>query len=446
MTKRITDNQLLGELGETAVKKIVLEIGFIYEHRGRLEAGTDGLIELRDPAHGTPLGKLLGVQVKSTDHGRYLSETDHGFEYLLRTADLQYWRGSNIPVIIVLWRKSDETAYWKDVTDAVSQDERRLRFDKRTDVFDRSCADRLGALTVDRRTPGVFVPPLNQGEEAIINLMRICLPSEIFVATSPFASGRDAFPELMKQDDVRHDWVIRKRRLISFFDPRSCGARAIVDEDQVEAVETHLLAQSEDVDDINDIIELLRRSVERQLSDELAFLRKEKLFYFRADRVNTSRRYHYFSSANQTSARVVSHYPHKTRADGKGYVRHHAASLRFERLDDEWFVVIDPTFYFTHDGFQPHRYPEALLAGKKKLEKNAAVRGQVIMWQHLLAASSKPDQGLFAAEALEPSLLRFNHLPLLELSRAVPESSWTRTDPRASQLDSSDLAGEGLFG
>jgi hypothetical protein len=37
MGKRITDNQILGELGETSVKKLVLETGFIYEHRGRLD-------------------------------------------------------------------------------------------------------------------------------------------------------------------------------------------------------------------------------------------------------------------------------------------------------------------------------------------------------------------------------------------------------------------------
>src|ERR1700746_802852 len=55
MAKTITDNQILGELGETAVKKIVLEMRFIYDPRGRLEAGMDGIIELRDPRSGAPL-------------------------------------------------------------------------------------------------------------------------------------------------------------------------------------------------------------------------------------------------------------------------------------------------------------------------------------------------------------------------------------------------------
>lgn len=167
MAKRITDSQVLGELGETAIKKLVLEMRFIYDPRGRLEAGVDGIIELRDPKSGAPLGKLLGAQVKATESGQYIRETDRSFEYLLKPDDLKYWRGSNIPVIIVVWRQSDGSAYWKDVTDCVKGEERRLKFDKVADVFDTLCADSIGALTIDRHTPGVYLPPLNQGEEAI---------------------------------------------------------------------------------------------------------------------------------------------------------------------------------------------------------------------------------------------------------------------------------------
>jgi hypothetical protein len=434
MSKKITDSQLLGELGETAVKKIVLEMQFIYEPRGRLEAGTDGIIELRDPKTGAPLGKLLGVQVKSTESGQYVRETDRSFEYLLRPDDLQYWRTSNIPVIIVVWRKSDETAYWKDVSDCVKGEERRLKFDKKVDVFNADCADRVGALTIDRATPGVYLPPLGHGEEAIINLLRIKLPDEIFVATSPFGSGRDAIPELVRHQNTRFDWVIRKRRYVSFFDPRQYATQAIVDLDQVEAVETAAFAFNDDLDDTNDMIDLLRRTVERQTSDQLSYLPKDRLFHFRATSMSKSRSYRYLANVNETSARVVSAYANKKNPKALGYVRHHAARIRFDRLGDEWFTVIDPDFYFTKDGFQPHRFPEALLAGKKRLERNAAVRGQVVMWQHLLVESGKHDIGLFDAERPRP-ILQFERLPLIQLAQAVPESSWSRTDPRAKDME-----------
>jgi len=442
-TKTIRDNQILGELGETAIKKLVLEMQFIYDARGRLEAGMDGIIELRDPKSGVPLGKLLGVQTKATESGRYIRETDRKFEYLLQPDDLRYWRGSNIPVIIVLWRRSDESAYWKNVTDCVKGEERRLEFDKSADIFDTRCVDRIGDLTVDRRTPGVYLPPLNQGEEAIINLLRIKLPDKIFVASSPFGRGRDAITELVKHQDTRFDWVIRKRRFVSFFDPRDYATRAIVDIDQIDAVDSKLLAFSDDLNDINDMIDLLRRTVERQTSQQLSYLRKERLFHFRATEINKSRSYRYVASVNETSAKVVSAYSNKKNPKGPGYVRHHAASFRFERLAEEWFLVVDPTFYFTKNGFQPHRFPEALLAGKKRLERNAAVRGQVIMWQHLLVESGKSEAGLFDTERPKP-VLSLETLPPIQLSQAVPEPSWTRSDPRAKQMESRDLFEEGI--
>ncbi|MGE5535897.1 MAG: DUF4365 domain-containing protein, partial [Acidobacteriota bacterium] len=364
------------------------------------------------------------------------------FEYMLKPDDLKYWRGSNIPVIIVVWRQSDGSAYWKDVTDCVKGEERRLKFDKDADVFDARCADRIGALTIDCRTPGVYLPPLNQGEEAIINLLRIKLPNEIFLASSPFGSGRDAIPEFVKHDNTRFDWVIRKRRFVSFFDPRDYPTRAIIDLDQVDAVDTELFAFNDDLDDTNDMINLLRRTVERQTSAQLSYLRKERLFHFRATEINKSRSYRYVANVNETSARVVSAYANKKNPKGQGYVRHHAASFRFERLADEWFLIVDPTFYFTTDGFQPHRLPEALLAGKKRLERNAAVRGQVMMWRHLLVESGKLDAGLFDSDRPEP-ILGFETLPLIQLSQAVPESSWARTDPRAKEMEPRDLFEEG---
>lgn len=438
MDKRITDNQVLGELGETAVKKIILEMGFIYDPRGRLEAGTDGIVELRDPKTGVPLGKMLGVQVKSTESSQYTRETADSFEYLLKPEDLRYWKQCSIPVIIVLWRQSDGSAYWKSVVQGLDNEPRRLKFDKKADLFDKTASDTIGSLTIDRKTPGVFLPPLNRGERALINLLRIKLPKKIYVASSPFGSGRDAIPELIKHEDVRFDWVIHKRRFISFFDPREHMTRTIVDVDQVEAIETNQIASSEELDDINDMLELLRRTVERQTSQELSYSRKDRLFYFRATEISRSRSYKYFASVNDTSAKVVSAYANKKDAAKPGYVRHHAANMRFERLDDEWFVIVDPTFHFTWNGFQPHRFPEALLAGKKRLERNAAVRGQVIMWQHLLAESGESKVSLFEENVAKP-LLTFEALPVLELPQAVPEASWVRTDPRAKEMESADL-------
>jgi hypothetical protein len=113
-------------------------------------------------------------------------------------------------------------------------------------------------------------------------------------------------------------------------------------------------------------------------------------------------------------------------------------------LGDEWFIVIDPTFYFTRNGFEPHPFPGALLAGKKRLERNAAVRGQVIMWQSLLVDSATPKNDLFQEATASDHLVGFESLPLVELEQAVPEDTWNRTDPRAKEMQAADLFEEGL--
>ena len=111
MAKHLTPNQIIGEIGENAVRGRFLSIGFQFDGRSRLEAGIDGIAEVMD--NGQPMARMIAVQVKSTDSGRYVAETDDSFTYLLRPQDLDYWKGSNLPVIVGFYRRSDESFYWK---------------------------------------------------------------------------------------------------------------------------------------------------------------------------------------------------------------------------------------------------------------------------------------------------------------------------------------------
>jgi Domain of unknown function (DUF4365) len=125
LRKTITSNQLLGEIGEAAVRLRFLNMGFQFDGRSRLEAGVDGIAEVMD--QGKPLARMIAVQVKATESSRYTSEDETGFSYLLRPDDLTYWRGSNLPIILVLYRKSDKTYFWKEVGVDIKGEERRLR-------------------------------------------------------------------------------------------------------------------------------------------------------------------------------------------------------------------------------------------------------------------------------------------------------------------------------
>jgi hypothetical protein len=450
--KTVTDSQLHGELGEMLVKARFHRLGLVFEGRGRLETGIDGTVELRDPATGRMLGKTIAVQVKTSADGHYTRETGVGFEYLLRTADLDYWRSSNLPVIIVLLRLSDESFYWKSVDQGLSGEERRLEFDKIADRLDANSLDRLAALAVERGRLGSFVPPMRTGEPAHLNLMRVELPDEIFVAESPYRSGRDAMPTLLQAEGPHFDWVIRGRRFVSFRDPRGTSLEAIVEPDTVEAIETECVTASDDHDDEVVTIELLRRTLEDQFGADLAYDRDGRAFYFRAPDPLAPREYRYRSLREFTSATVVQLYMDKKKPDRLHNVRHHAFVPRFERIGDDWYLSITPTFFFSENGSRPHRFGSVLLAGKKRLDRNASVRGQVLLWQHLLAyndAGEPQIPSLFAfgtGPVAGTSFLRFAPLDPVTMERSVPEDAWVNTDPNASRMKAVPEDGPGNLG
>lgn len=428
MPKNLTSNQILGEIGENVVRGRFLSVGFQFDVRSRLEAGIDGIAEVMD--RGRPLARMIAVQVKSTEAGKYVSENERGFSYLLRSEDLSYWRGSNLPVIIVLYRNSDGSIYWKEVPRGINQAERRLHFDKLLDKLDRDAVDRLAALTVPKAGIGYYVPPLGGGEEALVNILPVTLPSEMFVTTTPY-SGRNAVGMLLENaDSARFDWVIRGDEFWSFHDPRTSSCRDIIDHDQVEAIDTEHLAQHEDISEQNHFIFLLRNALKHQVREDLNWNKDRKLLYFKALEANKPRNYVYDASKKKTDADVVNVSLSEKEEGRIDFVRHHAFVPRFERLGDQWYLVINPTYYFTTNGFIPHSYPGALLAGKKRMDKSGSIRGQVIMWHRFLTATeraaTRAASSLFEEEASSEPRLIFGAPPAVYLRTRVPEDAWSK--------------------
>lgn len=219
MAKTITPNQLLGQIGETTVQLRFLTMGFQFDVRSRLETGIDGIAEVM--IEGQPTARMIAVQVKATDSSIYTGENTSGFTYLLRGEDLAYWRGSNLPIIIVLFRKSDETYYWKEISSGSGPGERRLSFDKKLDVLDANAVDRLAALTIPKTGFGYYVPPLGGGEEALVNILPVTLPNEVFVTTTPHTAKQATATLLDAEEPARFDWVIKGSSFWSFHDPRT---------------------------------------------------------------------------------------------------------------------------------------------------------------------------------------------------------------------------------
>lgn len=434
MVKRITNNQLLGERGESAVRTRFLSIGYQFDGRSRLESGIDGIAEVM--IAGEPQARMIAVQIKTTEQGQYSSETETGFSYLIKPDDLAYWRVSNIPVILVLYRITDESYYWKDVSLGLGEDARKLQFNKATDILDHNAVDRLAALTVPKQGAGYYVPPLGGGEDALVNMLPVELPKEIFVASTSY-DGKKATSILLEASaPPRFDWAIKGRSFWSFHDPRNEVTQDIVDLDQVEAIDTTSIAFHDDAHEQNNFAFLLRSTLQHQFRDELRWDKHKKLFYFVAREKNTSREFTYDSAKKKATTKVVNVVHQKANQDRIAFVRHHAFIPRFECIGDEWNLIVTPTYFFTINGFIPHSYPDALLSGKKRFDNNASLRGQLIMWHRLLSRGSNTVKGLFDEVAAEPPALSFGEPPVLRLPTIVPEDAWGKPKKANEQDDS----------
>ena len=432
MTKTVTNAQMIGSQGESFVAERANAMGFMFSPYGPLEAGIDGLLEIRDPQSRTATGRLVAVQVKTKAEGAYTAETEAGFEYLMDETDVTYWRDSNLPVVVVLVHLARRIAYWKSVSEGTGSGGRRLRIDKSADVFDDTAREAIAALCVAKGGWGVSFPPLRSGENGHLNLLEVILPRKIYVGASPFKAGGAALRELLEHDDrPPDDWVIRAGQFMSFRDPRNGPLAHIVDIGSVEPFDSDEIAFPDDESDEHTIIDLLRRTLTAQLDGILAYSRPQRAFFFAARFETIKRAYFYRSLKKRTSAAVVKQY----KKHGKVvYVRHHAFEPRFWRIGNHWYLSITPTFVFTWDGFRPDRFGSSRLAGKKKLEHQAALTGQFVMWRHLLIGDADGETShLFDLEPDSERILDFQSLDPLVMPQSVPEETWKASDPFARE-------------
>jgi hypothetical protein len=428
MAKKLTRQQIAGSQGEAFVKERANAMGFLYSPYGPPEAGYDGLLELRDPGTGAPSGRLIAVQVKTTDGGEYTADDGEMFQYLMDAEDVAYWREGNLPVILVLVHLGRREAFWKSVDDGRGPGQRRLHITRSSDRFDETARDALAALCVAKSRFGVWFPTYKGGERGHMNLLEVVLPEYVYVGASPFKTGRDALFALLEKDErPPDDWTIRSGHFTSFRDPRGTVLDRIVDGGSIEAVAAADVAFPDEEADEHAVIDLLRRTLTTQLDGLLAFSRDQKAFYFPATEKTVEKKYGYTSLKIATSADVVKKYE----KDGRlKYVRHHAFEPRFWRVGDTWFLSVSPTFVFTWDGFRPDRFASGRLAGKKQREFNSALLGQFVMWRHLLTALGQKSAtaSLFDLEPERDHILQFKAVEPLALPRGVPDDVWRSSE------------------
>jgi hypothetical protein len=319
--KKIHENALRGQLGISLIETRVLKMGYVWYPTGGLEAGIDGLIEIRDPATGAVLNSIVQVQSKATANP-FLKETPASFEYICDERDIEYWLGGNTPVILIVSRPSTDEAYWVHVqkyfADLSARKSRRVVFDKQRDRFDESCADALKCLAAPRSL-GLYSSPIPKSERLYSNLLSVAsYAPTLYLAQTHHRFGSALRAEL--QAAGLHDateWVLREGSVLSFHDLTESPWPQLCDRGTVEEFDTDDWALSDDPDRQRTFVWLLNEALRQFVATDLQYSRSHDAYYFHATSDLSNRVFSYQSLAQQTSRIVFRGYPSKKDPDGE---------------------------------------------------------------------------------------------------------------------------------
>lgn len=437
--KKINKSDIIGEQGIALIHQRVSAMGLLWYPSAGVEAGIDGVIEMRDPVTGVVFNSIVQVQSKATTK-EWVAETATGFEYLCKPEDLEYWLQGNAPVILVVSRPATQEAYWLSIKDYFSdlprRQARKVYFNKERDCFDETCRDALITLSLPKDA-GVYLPPRPKIETIYSNLLEVVsFAHDLYIAETDYRRDNHVWAAF-KELDVRvgSEWVLSGKQIVSFYNLDEYPWSAICDSGTIERFDTREWAFSDDPDKQRLFVWLLRKALREKLWPEVRFSKDKHCYYFRATNDLSPRTLPYRSLSHSTSRKVFRAYYSTKRPGEVSFYRHSAFKDQFLCFDATWYLEITPTYYYTGNGHDPYLFADDQLSGIKRLEKNPAVLGQVVMWASHL--TREPD--LFHDTY---PFLAFGALQQFETSVGFDDAQWLGKEEEDKAGDTRSALGD----
>ncbi len=203
------------------IHRLVNEMGFVWNAL-HLEAGIDGIIEVRDTATAVVTNCIIQVQSKA-GASYFKAETELSFEFICDERDLEYWLRGNAPVVLVVSRPDNDEAYWIPVKDYFRDPARRktrkVTVNKIRDRLNRESRDALARLAMPADS-GLYLPALPCNETLTSNLLPLEMyPNRLFRATTKLRFPTQVWDRLNQHGrELPAEWVLLDCMLYSFHD------------------------------------------------------------------------------------------------------------------------------------------------------------------------------------------------------------------------------------
>lgn len=416
--KKVSKSVQIGATGTALIGLRVSAMGHVW-HERHIDAGIDGMIELRDPATGEVSNCHLLVQSKAQD-ALFAGETDERFHYICDDRDLNYWMKATESVLLICSHPKDERAWWVHVqsyfADPARRADRRVDFNKATMALEGDITDRLFAIADPRGRAHTPIPD-RRAETLVSNLLPVDLPDVVWSYKTELRSRRTVY-EAQESSGlaVRDDFVLRSGRLLTWEQAATSGLSAAVSESPTARPIGELSEFEQNGDRI--IVQLLNNALRQDLRPDCDFHRKRQFLYFRASEDLSDRKWNTSGSNWRT---VFKGYPKKSDPSTISYYRHSALSWQFIQIDDDWYCEVVPDYFFTRDGHRESRYASDELRGIKKIERNTAVLQETRLWASILHRK----EDLFdQAERI----LDFGDLVTFKVDQGIDDAAWKQVE------------------
>jgi len=424
--KKLTDSQLLGTQGTGLIELIVSRMGLVWRPTAQHDAGIDGEIEIRDAATGRMTGMLIKVQSKAVS--TLPNETNESFDYWPDARDMAYWLAHTVPVILIVSRPNTNECYWQVIKPPPPGGEKRIRFVKARDALNEDSKGRLIDVAQAASPCGV-APALPKRETLVSNLLHVTkLPERLYLAETSYRTAKD-LGSALHEANLRLEFVLKNDRILTVRDLTDQRYQSVCDRGTVEDFDIKEWAESTDQDKQRDFVNLMNsclREKLRSMPEALRFDRDTKCFFFPPSESKAPYDYAYRGDKKATAREVFKERRNKQQKHLMGF-RHSAMKAQFYRFGDDWYLEVTPTYFFTKNGREQSKWHEEWLKGIKELEKNGAIRGQLMMWVDIL----RNPPGLFDEGY---PFLDFGPPATFSIDHGIDDNAWTSSDSSDKQL------------
>lgn len=430
--KKVSRSVQIGATGTALIGLRVSAMGHVW-HERHIDAGIDGMIELRDPSTGEVSNRHLLVQSKAQD-ALFPGETDERFHYICDDRDLDYWMKATEPVLLICSHPKEERAWWVHVqsyfSDPARRADRRVDFSKATMALDGDLTDRLFAIADPHGRAHTPVPD-QRAEILVSNLLPVDLLPVAWSYPTRLRS-RKAVYEAQRSSglDVRDDFVLWSGRLMTWGKVDASGLSAAVSGPPTVRSIGELMEFEQDGDRL--IVQLLNNALRHDLRQDCDFHGKRQFLYFRASDDLSDRRW---NTSGSNWRIVFKGYAKKSDPTKISYYRHAAISWQFLQIDGDWYCELVPDYFFTRDGHRESRFASDLLRGIKKIERNPAVLQETKMWVSILRGKDdlfdQPDR-----------LIDFGDLVTFKVDQGIDDAAWKQVE---ADPETTESFGDPLF-